>query len=97
MQRHVGSALEALAVHSVAQQHQSFTALLLLTVFYAGLELQDTLSYTGQQEQAAHQISFHPTDPNLLCSLGAAGLSLWSIDGLRNQDEMRQVPVQMPG
>ena len=59
--------------------------------------MQDTLSYTGQPEQAAHQISFHPTDANLLCSLGTDGLSLWSIDVLRSQDEMRHVPVHMPG
>ena len=59
--------------------------------------MQDTLSYTGQLEQATHQISFHPADPNLLCSLGNDGLSLWSIDVLRSQDEMRHVPVQMPG
>ena len=61
------------------------------------MKLQDTLLYKGHQEQAAHQISFHPTDPNLLCSLGAGGLSLWSIDRLTSQDEMRHVPVQMPG
>ena len=63
----------------------------------SGVELQDTLAYTGQQEHAAHQISFHPADPNLLCSLGAGRLSLWSIDRLRSQDEMRRVPLQMPG
>lgn len=62
-------------------------------------ELQVALLYTGQQEQEVHQISFHPTDPNLLCSLGADGVSLWSIDKFRSQDQdqMRHVPVQMPG
>lgn len=61
------------------------------------MELQDALLYTGQLEQGADQIAFHPSDPGLLCSLGAGGLSLWSIDLLKTQDQMRHIPIQMPG
>lgn len=53
--------------------------------------------YTGQLEQGADQMSFQPLDPSLLCSLGAGGLSLWSVDKLRSQDQLHQIPIQMPG
>ena len=69
----------------------------MLSGFSASLVLQDTLMYTGQMEQGADQISFHPSDSSLLCTLGAGGLSLWSIDTLRGQDQIRQIPIQMPG
>ena len=58
---------------------------------------QGTQVQTGESEQGASQISFHPSDANLLCSLGEEGLSLWHVDKQGGQEQLQRVPVQTPG
>ena len=59
--------------------------------------VQITQLYTGESEHAVSQLSFHPSDPDLLCTLGDSGLSLWHVDKHANQSQLQQVPVQMSG
>ena len=59
--------------------------------------VQSTQLFTGESEHAVSQLSFHLSDPDLLCTLGDTGLSLWHADKHANQSQLQQVPVQMSG
>ena len=59
--------------------------------------LQSTQLCTGQSEHGACQISFHPSDPDLLCTVGDGGLCLWRVDKHADQGLLQQISVQMPG
>jgi hypothetical protein len=59
--------------------------------------VQSTQLFTGESEHAVSQLSFHPSDPDLLCTLGESGLSLWHVDKHAGQSQLQQVPVQISG
>ena len=59
--------------------------------------VQSTPLFTGESDHAVSQLSFHPSDPDLLCTVGDSGLSLWHVDKHAGQSQLQQVPVQMSG
>ncbi|KAA6420486.1 MAG: hypothetical protein FRX49_09647 [Trebouxia sp. A1-2] len=58
---------------------------------------ESTPLFTGESDHAVSQLSFHPSDPDLLCTVGDSGLSLWHVDKHAGQSQLQQVPVQMSG